>query len=64
MKQTLPGNPKFIRTNWRNILLWLVPVIALLTSHTGANETDQRTGDNHFFSQCCRTGGRENNGKI
>ncbi len=32
MKQTLPGNPKFIRTNWRNILLWLVPVIALLTS--------------------------------
>lgn len=31
MKQSLPGEPVFARKNWRNILIWLVPVIALLS---------------------------------
>ncbi|WP_455816097.1 PqiB family protein [Pseudomonas cerasi] len=30
MKQTLPGEPVFARKNWRNILIWIVPLIALL----------------------------------
>lgn len=31
MKQMLPGEPAFIRHSWRNVLIWLVPIIALLT---------------------------------
>ncbi|WEF13559.1 MlaD family protein [Pectobacterium actinidiae] len=31
MKQTLRGEPVFARKNWRNILIWIVPVIALLS---------------------------------
>ena len=56
MKQSLPGEPVFARKNWRNILIWLVPVIALLSGLSMLLQTKLAEGPEIIISFRSATG--------